>query len=103
MDYDPNSLPPGTMITGYRIVRTLGAGDFGITYEAHGEVTGRRVAIKEFFPRGIASRANAVRAPRCVGNQAPKHFFAICEPPHGGPSDNKVNASAGRTSSRRQT
>src|SRR5262245_29337527 len=61
MEYDPNSLTPGTVIAGYRIVRTLGAGGFGITYEAVSDVTGRRVAIKEFFPRGLASRANATR------------------------------------------
>src|SRR5262249_20724551 len=59
--YDPNALPAGTVIAGFRIVRVIGTGGFGITYEAHGAVTRRRVAIKEFFPRGIASRADATR------------------------------------------
>ncbi|MGE0340110.1 MAG: serine/threonine protein kinase [Xanthobacteraceae bacterium] len=59
MSHDPHALPAGTVIAGYRIVRTLGAGGFGITYEGESPVTGRRVAIKEFFPRGIASRKGA--------------------------------------------
>lgn len=59
MSHDPHALPAGTVIAGYRIVRVLGAGGFGITYEGESPVTGRRVAIKEFFPRGIASRKGA--------------------------------------------
>ncbi|HRF07644.1 MAG TPA: serine/threonine-protein kinase, partial [Xanthobacteraceae bacterium] len=59
MSHDPHALPAGTVIAGYRIVRALGAGGFGITYEGESPVTGRRVAIKEFFPRGIASRKGA--------------------------------------------
>lgn len=59
MSFDPHALPAGTVIAGYRIVRVLGAGGFGITYEGESPVTGRRVAIKEFFPRGIASRKGA--------------------------------------------
>jgi serine/threonine protein kinase len=59
MSNDPHALQPGTVIAGYRIVRVLGAGGFGITYEGESPVTGRRVAIKEFFPRGIASRKGA--------------------------------------------
>lgn len=57
----PFALRPGTMITGYEIVRTIGAGGFGITYEGYNPVTEHRVAIKEFFPRGIASRDDATR------------------------------------------
>jgi serine/threonine protein kinase len=59
MSNDPHALQAGTVIAGYRIVRVLGAGGFGITYEGESPVTGRRVAIKEFFPRGIASRKGA--------------------------------------------
>ena len=59
MTNDPHALPAGTVIAGYRVVRVLGAGGFGITYEGESPVTGRRVAIKEFFPRGIASRKGA--------------------------------------------
>ena len=58
---DPNALRPGASIAGYNIVRVLGAGGFGITYEAESPFTGKRVAIKEFFPRGIASREGGTR------------------------------------------
>src|SRR5262245_19802515 len=61
MDYDPQALPVGKEIAGYRIVRVLGAGGFGITYEALSEGTGRHYAIKEFFPLGRASRENFTR------------------------------------------
>jgi serine/threonine protein kinase len=58
---DPNALRPGAAIAGYHIIRVLGAGGFGITYEADSPFTGKRVAIKEFFPRGIASREGDTR------------------------------------------
>ncbi|MBX3514670.1 MAG: serine/threonine protein kinase [Xanthobacteraceae bacterium] len=61
MSHDPHALPPGASIAGYNIVRVLGAGGFGITYEADSPFTGKRVAIKEFFPRGIASRGEGTR------------------------------------------
>jgi len=61
MDDNPNALRPGTVIGGFHVVRVLGDGGFGITYEAQSPVTGRRVAIKEFFPRGIASRGDVTR------------------------------------------
>jgi serine/threonine protein kinase len=57
----PFALRPGTMITGYEVLRAIGAGGFGITYEGFNPITERRVAIKEFFPRGIASRDDATR------------------------------------------
>lgn len=53
---DLHALRPGASIAGYNIIRVLGAGGFGITYEADSPYTGKRVAIKEFFPRGIVSR-----------------------------------------------
>lgn len=55
----PFALPPGTDISGYVIERVIGAGGFGITYKATNPVTGVTVAIKEFFPQGLASRENA--------------------------------------------
>lgn len=53
---DLHALRPGASIAGYNIIRVLGVGGFGITYEADSPYTGKRVAIKEFFPRGIVSR-----------------------------------------------
>lgn len=40
----------------YRIVRFLGHGGFGCTYEAVFEQIGVRVAIKEFFPQNLCNR-----------------------------------------------
>jgi serine/threonine protein kinase len=58
---DPNALKVGSKIAGYEILRVIGSGGFGITYEAESPVTGKHVAIKEFFPRGIASREESTR------------------------------------------
>jgi serine/threonine protein kinase len=56
-----HTLQPGVSIAGYQIVRVLGKGGFGITYEAYSPFTGKRVAIKEFFPRQVASREGDTR------------------------------------------
>jgi serine/threonine protein kinase len=61
VEQDPNALKIGSTIAGYEILRVIGSGGFGITYEAASRVTGKHVAIKEFFPRGIASREESTR------------------------------------------
>ena len=49
-------LPVGAVLNGrYRIERHLASGGFGITYAAIDEF-GERVAIKEFFMRGVNQR-----------------------------------------------
>ena len=53
------ALQSGLRIAGYEIKRVIGTGGFGITYEGYNPVTSNRVAIKEFFPKGIVSRAGA--------------------------------------------
>ena len=51
-------LDSGTEIRGrYRIQELLGRGGFCYTYHAFDNVLGVEVAIKEYFPHGIASRA----------------------------------------------
>ena len=42
----------------YRIIRVLGQGGFGITYLAENLLLGRKVAIKEFFPKDFCGRDN---------------------------------------------
>jgi serine/threonine protein kinase len=52
---DKGHLVPGVEIAGYRILHVLGAGGFGVTYEAENFLC-RRVAIKEFLVRlGVGS------------------------------------------------
>lgn len=56
-----HALPIGTILADeYRIDRILGAGGFGITYRAHDVKLDIDVAIKEYYPRDFASRANTV-------------------------------------------
>ena len=51
-------LKSGTLLQGgkYRIVRSLGQGGFGITYEAEQVLLRRKVAIKEFFMKDYCER-----------------------------------------------
>jgi len=57
MDEPRHGLAKGYTIEGYRIVRVLGAGGFGITYLATEIAIDRPVAIKEYLPNGIAARS----------------------------------------------
>ena len=54
-------LKPGTLLQGgkYKIIRTLGQGGFGITYEAEQVLLRRKVAVKEFFMKDCCERDNA--------------------------------------------
>jgi serine/threonine protein kinase len=52
----PSPLAPDTPIGGYRIVRRISAGGFGIVYLARSP-EGQFVAIKEYLPSSLASRA----------------------------------------------
>ena len=52
----PASLPPDTVIGGYRVVRKLSAGGFGVVYLAV-DNEGQQVAVKEYLPSSLASRA----------------------------------------------
>ena len=53
----PAPLAPGKWVGGYRIVQKIGAGGFGIVYRAVSP-TGQEVALKEYLPAALASRAN---------------------------------------------
>ncbi len=51
----PAPLPPDTLVGGYRIVRKLAAGGFGVVYLAL-DPQGQQVAVKEYLPASLASR-----------------------------------------------
>ena len=51
----PSPLPPGTVIGGYRIIRKVAAGGFGLVYLAL-DPDGQQVAVKEYLPSSLATR-----------------------------------------------
>ena len=55
--YKPNHLPTGYKTHGYKIIKVLGQGGFGITYLAENIYLKTYVVIKEFLPQEFASRA----------------------------------------------
>ena len=57
---EPPSLPPGTVIGRFEIVRELGRGGFGVVYEARDRDLGRQVAVKVVRPGRIKEEAGKV-------------------------------------------
>lgn len=58
IDHPHDALPPGYRLGSYEILRVLGRGGFGITYQARrAGVAGDMVAIKELFPSGLVYRS----------------------------------------------
>ena len=72
IDHPHDALPPGYRLGGYEILRVLGRGGFGLTYQARRlGVAGDMVAIKELYPQALASRAsNLAVVPRSGTNPA---------------------------------
>lgn len=55
---DPSMLVPGSVLLNrYVVGRVIGKGGFGITYLAYDALVGKKIAMKEYFPYGIAQRA----------------------------------------------
>ena len=52
----PAPLPPDTLIGGYRVIRMLAAGGFGLVYLAV-DSAGQKVALKEYLPSALAVRS----------------------------------------------
>ena len=67
IDHPNDALPPGYRLGSYEILRVLGRGGFGLTYQARrAGVAGDMVAIKELYPSASArrtSRMNIVALP----------------------------------------
>ena len=62
-------LPMGTRLQEFELTGLVGEGGFGIVYEAHDTSLQRRVAIKEYMPSQLASRAGG----RTVKVRSPDH------------------------------
>ena len=58
-------MPPDTVIGGYRVVRKLSAGGFGVVYLAL-DAEGQQVAIKEYLPSSLATRAAGKLLPQVL-------------------------------------
>lgn len=59
----PAPLPPDTLIGGYRVVRKVSAGGFGLVYQAV-DADGQQVAIKEYLPASLAGREAGQMLPK---------------------------------------
>lgn len=54
---DPLTLAPGSILMNrYVVGRVIGKGGFGITYLAYDALTRKKIAVKEYFPYGLAQR-----------------------------------------------
>ena len=71
-----NLLPAGTLVADrYEILEVIGQGGFGITYKAYDSVLDVPVAIKEFYPSGIASRYHEQSLDVQVGGSENRRLF----------------------------
>jgi len=57
---EPLSLPPGTVVGRFEIIRELGRGGFGVVYEARDRDLGRQVAVKVVRPGRITEEEGKV-------------------------------------------
>ena len=56
-----DSLPAGTVIDCYSIIKQIGSGGFSLIYLAEDEDTQDRVVIKEYLPRKLATRIGGLQ------------------------------------------
>ena len=72
----PAPLPSGTVVGGYRVIRKIAAGGFGVVYLAEDEQQ-RPVAIKEYLPSSLAERADGDLAPFVPPEKLPSYRLGL--------------------------
>ncbi|MDI9334523.1 MAG: serine/threonine-protein kinase [Cytophagales bacterium] len=72
----PAALPPDTLIGGYRIVRKLSVGGFGVVYLAKDKNQGW-VAIKEYLPASLVTRLEGELLPSVSEDRLPLYWLGL--------------------------
>lgn len=68
------TLPVGTMVQEYKIIETLGIGNFGIVYSAENKYFSEIVALKEFLPSDLAHRSEGDSRVHPLSSETEKAF-----------------------------
>lgn len=72
----PAPLPSGTVVGGYRVIRKIAAGGFGIVYLAEDDQQ-RPVALKEYLPSSLAERMEGDLAPHVPPEKLPLYRLGL--------------------------
>ena len=72
-----HALPSGTLLEEYRLHSVLGAGGFGITYQAEDTHLNKVVAIKEYLPSEFATRTGTRTVVPHSGTQAQDYHWGL--------------------------
>ena len=68
-------LHPGVLIRGRYLVGTvIGAGGFGVTYKAWDNTLDSIIALKEYYPDGVASRTDGINVSVFSSEEALPHL-----------------------------
>lgn len=69
-------LPVGATVGGYRVLRKISSGGFGLVYQAH-DSTGQPVAIKEYLPSALVQRAPGERVPQVPADKLSLYHLGL--------------------------
>lgn len=72
--YSQYALPVGTMVQEYKIIQTLGIGNFGIVYSAKNKYFSEFVALKEFLPSFLCRRSEGEHRVRALSSETEKAY-----------------------------